>query len=123
MNQTAGADQIEREKSIQKDAELQLENATETKTLPVADEAVHITAKTWWVIFVSEASSSVVGSITLTMADSVLDVWAVVLASPYYHSYDSWSCSEVRCHLEFCLVRTGVYNGMRSWIHLRWSQQ
>ena len=46
-------DPIEREKSIQKDAELQVENAPEVKGAPVDGEEVHITAKTWWVIFVS----------------------------------------------------------------------
>jgi hypothetical protein len=48
-----GLDPIEREKSISKDAELQVENAPEVKGAPVDEEEVHITAKTWWVIFVS----------------------------------------------------------------------
>ena len=55
---SAGIDQIEREKSIQKDAELQLEDAGEPKTLSVSGEAVDITPKTWWVIFVRASGTT-----------------------------------------------------------------
>jgi anti-sigma factor ChrR (cupin superfamily) len=51
--ETASLDHIEREKSMQKDTEVQLENASDSKTIPIADESVNITPKTWWVIFVS----------------------------------------------------------------------
>lgn len=52
-HEATSLDNIEREKTLHKDAELQVENATVSRQVPIDEGEVRITPKTWWVIFVS----------------------------------------------------------------------
>ena len=55
-HQASSPDPVQREKSLEKDTELQVEDAIMKDPVLHDDdeEEVRITAKTWWVIFVSQ---------------------------------------------------------------------
>lgn len=87
-----------------KDAELQVENAAEAEASPVSDGEVHITAKTWWGIFVSTIDELLTELETDVIRSSRRCSACLFLASSNDNRSGRRVGCEVQCHGELSLV-------------------